>query len=1472
MATPVTIESGNSKFWNFTWADIAEGSYRFTATVTAPGGNNTADRNTTVLFRETVENDDTDADDDDDGLLDSYENTAQELPEVTSDQWTNGDVHSYYAYGKSSPRSPDSDGDGLPDSLELGWRTADDPPTDLSADTDGDGFTNFIGDLDPPFYNTVDNYGNVPDVDSISLGGNRTRLSAGSVTDPTNPDSDSDGIPDGIEDGNRNGWVDGDGASIPIDFNPWAERDWPDGIIGQSETWIETDPNNRDTDDDNASDGYGEDKNFDGLIAGDSNTNRTYDTGEAWSETDPLSADTDADGLPDGWEINYGLDPLDDGTDSMRTSVGSDGNTINGATGNPDGDSFNNLQELINGTNPNSDDDVPPSPPNSIIIGPGSSATVGNAANLNEFTDWTIDDLLVLDEYDGNGNNNQGSDIYLAYDGFDSSRDITAFYFRDGGSDGNLYFRFDFHDLQAFAEEGNLDCYVVIDSGNPEVGESALPDEVDTRTEMKWEMVVAIYQTDNGAVYLDTDPTSNTTEIGADLTTKGVISRSQNDANGFGRAYYNSELDALEVSTSRQALIDAGWNGDPDSLNFQVYTTRDGTENSGAGLGDIGGRSDIRDAVYDDSIASSYFRDQSNISGSKSILYSWFGRNGSNDRGKRAKVAFLSHGNQPIRSSNEMHDRVNDGAGAGYFRLIDAHEAYTVPLNLHITPTLASALQWAKVDPAANKPWRDGPSLNTRISTLLLSDEAILLGTSFADQAIPYATDAFTQDSVNLANEILSEIYSASPSSTIFWPAERIAGDTVLETIKNMGYTHTLVDQMRHFFKWFGRTEALSESGYRLNQVNGITLLPIHDAASSFLYQNQDNGLNFPLRELLNRRARSNTQDQILNILSDWEEFRTTANANAYDRNLRWMINRPWIDLVKLDDITDGNVDLSEPADGTGDPWGLVDRGTGQSLPQTAKDYIDHATQENYNNWYAGQNSREEGLEPKVFNIRTSVPLPEKFGTVGVDGLAQETWQKVGSISASGSGQEKLARSTMHAAMFVTAFHNQQNNDRSKFSTGKYVYPDTDYNTLADFSKFAQSQMRFASLYKRVDSWAASPPTGATASAEDIDLDNENEYLLYNASSFAVFEAIGGRCIAAFTRNPSSGAVYQIIGTQPTYPEGETEEEGILNVNSGNIEARRTSAFKDWYADGSAGVSSQYVNALYTVSAHGTNGWIFTSPDGHIIKRITLSESAPQLQANYSLPNPQVTKLYIRNGLSPNLWNLIARGQYDLDTLNHDANLKQLSLVNRGGNEAVTALLAYDTSVNYVSSAVDDDPAGGTEWDAVNMRNQALTEQVELTNTDGQSSFTIQLALENGKTDNDADGLPNWWERDSSLNPDIGTGNDGASGNTDGDPFNNFEEYVLGLDPTVVEFNGLTQGLVAPDGNGGFNITFQTLSGRNYQIWYSDDLNGPWNQASSIFSATSDSEAYIWNDDGSQTSPSPSTVNRRFYKIEISRP
>ena len=52
--------------------------------------------------------------------------------------------------------------------------------------------------------------------------------------------------------------------------------------------------------------------------------------------------DDDGDGLPNAWETANGLDPNDDGTT----------NVINGATGDPDLDTFNNLAEFTAGSNP----------------------------------------------------------------------------------------------------------------------------------------------------------------------------------------------------------------------------------------------------------------------------------------------------------------------------------------------------------------------------------------------------------------------------------------------------------------------------------------------------------------------------------------------------------------------------------------------------------------------------------------------------------------------------------------------------------------------------------------------------------------------------------------------------------------------------------------------------------------------------------------------------------------------------------------------------------------------------------------------------------------------------------------------------------------------------------------------------------------------------------------------------------------
>ena len=62
-------------------------------------------------------------------------------------------------------------------------------------------------------------------------------------------------------------------------------------------------------------------------------------------------------------------------------------------------------------------------------------------------------------------------------------------------------------------------------------------------------------------------------------------------------------------------------------------------------------------------------------------------------------MATLVHENEPIRPGSYIQDRINTGSGAGYHRTLNIHEVYRQPVNLHITPTLASAIEWAEVDP-----------------------------------------------------------------------------------------------------------------------------------------------------------------------------------------------------------------------------------------------------------------------------------------------------------------------------------------------------------------------------------------------------------------------------------------------------------------------------------------------------------------------------------------------------------------------------------------------------------------------------------------------------------------------------------------------------------------------------------------------------------------------------------------------------
>ncbi len=164
----------------------------------------------------------------------------------------------------------------------------------------------------------------------------------------------------------------------------------------------------------------------------------------------------------------------------------------------------------------------------------------------------------------------------------------------------------------------------------------------------------------------------------------------------------------------------------------------------------------------------------------------------------------------------------------------------------------------------------------------------------------------------------------------------------------------------------------------------------------------------------------------------------------------------------------------------SGDTFGYVDRGTGLTPPLVAQDFIDHATEENYDNWYYGS-AYEESLSNKMFNIRPGAPMPEAFGLEAGTSATGHRQRRLGEGAVDdrrGDTLLKLARGVYHASLFETAFHNNTNNDLDKFSTGAYIYPDTTYMTLADFAAQPQAQTREAAILARVDTWSTAAAGG----------------------------------------------------------------------------------------------------------------------------------------------------------------------------------------------------------------------------------------------------------------------------------------------------------------------------------------------------------------------------------------------------------
>lgn len=299
----------------------------------------------------------TDVDDDGDGLyylIETAWGTLDIDTDYDADGYTDGDEVILLNQDPTVPDVIDTDGDGMEDDFEDTFGLDKTDPADAYDDDDSDGATNYT------------EY-QVWNID-------------GGIMDPTNSDSDGDGLNDYWEIYYAYSYDNyGDGTDVGLGYgttciDPSAsdasDDTEPDGLDHSEEYAEGTDPCDDDTDADGAIDGdevdtyetdpLDDDSDDDGVLDGDEVDATGYDgswTYDTVTELDPNNEDSDGDGLLDGEEW-YGFtfdsgtittDPTDWDTDGDEFGDGDEALTYetdpNDAADYPDDADFDGLED-----------------------------------------------------------------------------------------------------------------------------------------------------------------------------------------------------------------------------------------------------------------------------------------------------------------------------------------------------------------------------------------------------------------------------------------------------------------------------------------------------------------------------------------------------------------------------------------------------------------------------------------------------------------------------------------------------------------------------------------------------------------------------------------------------------------------------------------------------------------------------------------------------------------------------------------------------------------------------------------------------------------------------------------------------------------------------------------------------------------------------------------------------------------------
>ena len=610
-----------------------------------------------------------------------------------------------------------------------------------------------------------------------------------------------------------------------------------------------------------------------------------------------------------------------------------------------------------------------------------------------------------------------------------------------------------------------------------------------------------------------------------------------------------------------------------------------------------------------------------------------------------AALAIVHHANQLLVTDgydNRMGISSIAGSSSseiGLTRVLDLHEQYRIPFNLHLSGTLLESLAW------------HCPEFLSRLDSLRKKGLVELIGGSYGQNMMRFFSHKHNLKQVEEHLSIYQSLLNWDPAeiSTFWvterlWETERLAPVLTDRTLPNGGYRQVILDDRllysntnspspRQSYDYNRRLDPSNFRMYNIRNGNGLRVLPIsvhlrHNIPPRTVENFEKTKAQ--LHWLLDINAHYN--NSLIAIYADdmekvagvgWD----TKGPEQFETVLKWISENPTLQAVKLDDWATSH----EPRDER-----LIDRG---SYKELARDF---QAGEAYDDWY---------YDPRWTPYREYYDWSEK---------------RVQELSLNGADQSltQLAWKVLIASAWQTAWHTPQ--------TGAHGEEESDGGPSA-WTKAMTSHCRVASIVAEAAHWMHSKDELCHAYMQDIDHDGDNELVLKNDALFAVISPInGGRLVYLFTVQNSPGRLvignpiddWNLLEELHEYMDKPPNHPGAL-TDVGYEHDR-------YSAEILVGEGESVSVGLRNVERY-RSGFA-------IEKTLFLEQNTSAIRVDYKLPS-SLTRLSTEVGFSPDYLRLLRKGPADLREYSPTESIRGWS------NGGVTAGVRLDRS-----SAFWDEP------------------------------------------------------------------------------------------------------------------------------------------------------------------------------------